>query len=272
MTSEFFLDLWAQAKEYRYSDHCISHENGESAMKTTLCQPDFCLKSLKPLKNLGVLLLGVMMASCSPSGTDSGTSVNEADRLVRADKSGATILSGSNTVGEELAPRLIAEFKKTHPAAVFQTEFKGTGYGVAGLIGGLSDIAAASRGFTTNEQELARARNVQCNDYVIGSYSIAVVVNSGNSVANLTRDQVRDIFTGVIRDWDRTSRLGEIGTPALIISGEFDESTSAINRVLQEGIAGSHWVMLKNCSHLSHVEDPQGYMGAVHDFLPQVEA
>jgi L-proline amide hydrolase len=78
--------------------------------------------------------------------------------------------------------------------------------------------------------------------------------------------------TGEIRDWDRTSRLGEIGTPALIISGEFDESTSAINEVLHEGIAGSHWVILKNCSHLSHVEDPQGYMGAVHAFLLQVEA
>ena len=192
-------------------------------MKTTLCQSDFGLKSLNPLKNLGVLLLGVMMASCSPSGTDSGTSVNEADRLVRADKSGATILSGSNTVGEELAPRLIAEFKKTHPAAMFQTEFKGTGYGVAALIGGLSDIAAASRGFTTNEQELARARNVQCNDYVIGSYSIAVVVNSGNSVANLTRDQVRDIFTGVIRDWK------EVGGP-----------DGPIHLYIRDPISGTH--------------------------------
>jgi pimeloyl-ACP methyl ester carboxylesterase len=48
-------------------------------------------------------------------------------------------------------------------------------------------------------------------------------------------------------------------------------SAPAINRVLHEGITGSHWVMLKDCSHLSHVEDPQGYMGAVLDFLAQVE-
>ena len=78
--------------------------------------------------------------------------------------------------------------------------------------------------------------------------------------------------TGVIRDWDRTSRLGEIRTPTLVISGEFDESTPTINRVLHEGIAGSQWVMLKNCSHLSHVEDPQGYMLTVRDFLARVEA
>ena len=78
--------------------------------------------------------------------------------------------------------------------------------------------------------------------------------------------------TGVIRDWDRASRLGEIRTPTLVISVEFDESTPTINRLLHEGIAGSQWVMLKNCSHLSHVEDPQGYMVTVRDFLARVEA
>jgi len=184
-------------------------------MKTTLC--------LEPMKNLGVLLLGVMLASCSPSSPDSPTSFTEADRLVRSDKSGATILSGSNTVGEELAPRLIAEFKKAHPAATFQTEFKGSGYGVAALIGGLSDIAAASRSFTVNEQELARVRNVQCNDYVIGAYSIAVIVNAGNSVANLTKDQVRDIFTGVILNWK------EVGGP-----------DAPIHLYIRDPISGTH--------------------------------
>jgi phosphate transport system substrate-binding protein len=122
-----------------------------------------------------------------------------------------------------LAPRLIAEFKKNHPAATFQTEFKGTGYGVAGLIGGLSDIAAASRPLSVNEQELAKTRNVQCNDYVIGSYSVAVVVNAGNSVANLTRDQVRDIFTGVIQNWK------EVGG-----------ADAAIHLYIRDPISGTH--------------------------------
>jgi phosphate transport system substrate-binding protein len=192
-------------------------------MKSTLCQQGFCPKSVNPMRALGVLVVGVIMAGCSPSGTDNGVSVNEADKLVRADKSGATILSGSNTVGEELAPRLIAEFKKAHPTATFQTEFKGTGYGVAALVGGLSDIAAASRPFTVNEQELARARNVQCNDYVIGAYSIAVVVNAGNPVGNLTRDQVRDIFTGVIQNWK------EVGGP-----------DAPIHLYIRDPISGTH--------------------------------
>jgi len=70
-----------------------------------------------------------------------------------------TIL-GSNTVGEELAPRLIAEYKQDHPNVGFELEFKGTGYGIGALMVGRCDIAAASPEVTTNEVELARARSI----------------------------------------------------------------------------------------------------------------
>ena len=48
-------------------------------------------------------------------------------------------------MGEELAPALIAEYKKRHPGVVFDLESKGTGYGFGNLIVGAADIAAASR-------------------------------------------------------------------------------------------------------------------------------
>jgi len=76
---------------------------------------------------------------------------------------------------------------------------------------------------------------------------------------------------GVIKDWDITSRLGEIKLPTLIISGLYDESTPAINKVLNEGIAGSEWLMLENSSHLAHVEEPEAYFAAVTKFLARVE-
>ena len=110
-------------------------------------------------------------------------------------------IRGSNTLGEELAPRLIAEYKKTHTDLDFDTEFKGTVYGVGALMAERCDLAAASRELTTNELALAKDRRIEFNDYVIGSYSVAVVVNAGSGVANLSRDQVRDIFTGSIQNW-----------------------------------------------------------------------
>ena len=111
------------------------------------------------------------------------------------------VLRGTNTVGEELAPRLIAEYKKDHPGVVFDTEFKLTGYGLAALRDGLCDISAASRPLSKLEDEMNKSKGLDANEYVIGSYSVAVIVNTKNPVGDLTADQVHDIFTGVIKNW-----------------------------------------------------------------------
>jgi phosphate transport system substrate-binding protein len=114
---------------------------------------------------------------------------------------GKITIRGSNTVGEELAPALIAAYKKEHPKAEFDLETKGTSYGFGALAGGFCDIAGASRMPTKDESEVLQTRNVELNDHVIGAYSVAVVVNAANPVGNLTQDQVRDIFTGTIQNW-----------------------------------------------------------------------
>ena len=111
------------------------------------------------------------------------------------------MIRGSNTVGEELLPHLITEYKKEHPNAAFDLEFKGTSYGLGAVMAGQCDIAAASRETTMNELGLARDRSIDLNDYVIGSYSVAIIVNSNNTVTNLTLDQVRDVFTGAVQNW-----------------------------------------------------------------------
>lgn len=111
------------------------------------------------------------------------------------------VIRGSNTVGEELAPRLIAEYKKDHTGVAFDTEFKATGYGLAELRGGLCDISAASRLPTKLEMQVNKSCGLEMNEYMIGSYSVAVVVNNNNPVSNLTTGQVHDIFTGAIKNW-----------------------------------------------------------------------
>lgn len=110
-------------------------------------------------------------------------------------------IRGSNTFGEELAPKLIDEYKKDHPQTAFDTEFKGTSYGFGALMVDRCDIGAASRKVDTNESSLAKDRNIEFNSYAIGSYSVAVILNSANPLNALTRDEVRDIFTGKIQNW-----------------------------------------------------------------------
>jgi phosphate transport system substrate-binding protein len=137
--------------------------------------------------SLSLMVLSVVVAGCG--------------------KPGKIAIRGSNTFGEELAPRLIAEYRKEHPTVVFDTEYKGTTYGMGALMVERCDIAAASRPVSTNELQLAKDRDIEFNDYVIGSYSVAVIVNAGSPIGNLTRDQVRDIFTGAVINWK------EVGGP-----------------------------------------------------------
>ena len=48
---------------------------------------------------------------------------------------------------------------------------------------------------------MAQFRAMELDDHIIGTYCVAVVANAANPVANLTRDQIRDIFTGTIQNW-----------------------------------------------------------------------
>jgi phosphate transport system substrate-binding protein len=158
-------------------------------METALCSGWFGLK--RPNLRLGFasILLSAVVAGCSGG------------------KPEKIVMLGSNTIGEELAPQLVAEYKKDHPSVAFELEFKGTTYGMGALMVGRCDIAAASRDATTNEVELARDRGVTFNDHVIGAYDVAVVVKASNPIGNLTREQVRDLFTGVVQNWK------EVGGP-----------------------------------------------------------
>lgn len=77
---------------------------------------------------------------------------------------------------------------------------------------------------------------------------------------------------GTIKDWDITDRLGEIGVPALIIGGRYDEATPAITETVHRGIPGSEWVIFEQSSHLPHLEEPERFLQVVCDFFDRVEA
>jgi len=132
---------------------------------------------------IGSLVLAALLGGCSPPQTQT------------------VVIRGSNTVGEELAPQLVAEYKKDHPAIAFDAEYKGTPYGLGALMVGRCDIAAASRDANTNEIAMAREQGVQFHDDLIGAYAVAVILNPANPLSSLTRDQVRDLFTGAVRNW-----------------------------------------------------------------------
>ena len=161
-------------------------------MKQTFNGHDKPRRVTAVLASLGSVLL---LAGCSDS--------NRAP----APTQGKIVIKGSNTIGEELGPRLIAEYKKERPGITFDLESKGTGSGFSALLKGDCNIAAASRVVNPEELALAQSNHVDLDCHIIGSYAVAVVVNASNKVNNLTRDQVRDIFTGVIDNWKQVGGM-----------------------------------------------------------------
>jgi phosphate transport system substrate-binding protein len=152
----------------------------------------------RPLTLL-LLALSLILSGCSEQPSPAPTG--------KAAPGAKVVIKGSNTIGEELGPRLIAEYKKDHPNADFELESKGTGSGLWALIGGQCDLAAASRTPNADELRQAKERGVEFVEHPIASYSVAIIVNAANPLTDLTRAQVRDVFTGAVKNWK------EVGGP-----------------------------------------------------------
>ena len=78
--------------------------------------------------------------------------------------------------------------------------------------------------------------------------------------------------TGTLREWSVVDRLAEIRVPTLVVTGEHDEATPAINRTVAEGIPGAESVVLEDASHMAHVERTEDYLRLLDDFLSATEA
>jgi proline iminopeptidase len=74
-------------------------------------------------------------------------------------------------------------------------------------------------------------------------------------------------------DFDYAPDLTRISRPTLVIVGEHDRGTTPrAARVLHEGIPGSELVMVPEAGHMSFVESPDAYIGAVRTFLREALA
>ena len=74
-------------------------------------------------------------------------------------------------------------------------------------------------------------------------------------------------------NFDYTADLARATAPTLVIVGEHDRTTTTrAARVLHEGIPGSELVVVPGVGHMSFVEAPEAYLGAVRAFLREAVA
>jgi len=86
----------------------------------------------------------------------------------------------------------------------------GSGTGFQALIEGTTDIANASRKIKDKEVDAAKAKGIEPQENVVGHDGIAVIVNKDNPVSALTIQQLSDLYTAAINDWQAVGGTGEV--------------------------------------------------------------
>jgi phosphate transport system substrate-binding protein len=130
------------------------------------------------------------------------------------------VLDGSTTVGP-LAKAFASYYTKTTGVEVTVSE-SGSGNGAKSLINKTCDIADMSRAMKENELEAAKSQGVNPVQNVVALDGLAIIVHPSNRVKGLTREQVRDIYTGKVTNW---SQVGGPKAPIVVIQRESNSGT-----------------------------------------------
>lgn len=197
-------------------------------------------------KILGMVLITVlafsMMTGCGNSSggtTDSNTQQenktedtssntdNKLDENKTEDTgnlSGTITMVGSTSM-EKFANALGEAFMNVNPSVTVNSEFVGSSAGVEAVLGGTSDIGNASRALEDSEKESGAVENIVAID------GIAVITDKSNKVTNLTKDDLKKIYSGEITNW---SELGGDPMPIVVVGREAGSGTrGAFEEILE---------------------------------------
>lgn len=110
-------------------------------------------------------------------------------------------ITGSSTM-YQLTEQLAAEYMMLNPNVSIYVSGSSTAAGIKALINNETDICTASRTLQPNEAKmLSDYYQTVGMFYLIAKDALTIYVNKENPVDNLTVLQIRDIYTGKIKNW-----------------------------------------------------------------------
>lgn len=112
--------------------------------------------------------------------------------------SGKLTLSGSTSV-EKVMEKLREAYIQLNPNVEIEITYSGSGAGIKDVTAGKVNIGMSSRELT-NEESASLTPNAFALD------AIAVIVNSANTVTDMTSEQITNVFTGASRTWADISK------------------------------------------------------------------
>lgn len=131
-------------------------------------------------------------------------------------------ISGSTTV-LPIAQKAAEVYMKMNPGAVdISVSGTGSGDGLKALAEGSIDIADSSRAAKDKELKLAEEKGINMVKHVVALDCIVPIVNLQNSVNALTKAQLKDIYTGAVKNW---KEVGGEDSPIVVISRDSSSGT-----------------------------------------------
>jgi phosphate transport system substrate-binding protein len=136
-------------------------------------------------------------------------------------------IDGSTTVGP-IVDAFVGAFNASHPDLKFSVKKTGSGDGATALTEGRCEISAMSRFMKTDEYNKAVAAGKMPVPFTVCLDSVCLIVHPTNTVRNLTKEQVKKIYTGEISNWN------QVGGPNVPIVGISRDTSSGTFEVFSE--------------------------------------
>ena len=151
-------------------------------------------------------LLALTLAGCG-NDTTTDTASDTTEDTSASTLSGAVATNGSTSM-EEVMGVLTEQFTNDNPDVSVTYDPTGSGTGIEAAANGTADIGLSSRALTEEETASGLVGTEVALD------GIAVIVNADSPVADLSVEQIAQIFTGEITDWSEVG--GDAGEIACI--------------------------------------------------------
>ena len=121
--------------------------------------------------------------------------VKDVEAYAATDAEGKVVVAGSSSV-TPVMEKLAESYQAVNDKVTIEVQQSDSTTGIQSAIDGLCDIGMASRELKDSELEAGLTATVIAQD------GIAIIVNNDAGVAELTSEQVKDIYTGNITTWE----------------------------------------------------------------------
>lgn len=131
------------------------------------------------------------------------------------------VMVGSTTVFP-IAQATAEFFMDDNPDIDITVRGGGSGTGIAAIIDGTTNIGLSSRDIRDSEVENAKNNGVIVHENIVAFDGLAIIVNPANKLSKLTKQQIKDIFTGKIRNF---KEVGGNDEAIIIVSRDVSSGT-----------------------------------------------